>query len=144
MSKAKKTRFVTPYKTRNGILKPAIEALTPGKQQSGVYLIKSNSSDKILYIGYSEKQLYKTVFRHFQSWRDRTQQRFTYTPDRVKVRIIFTTPYRAHLLEKYLIKKLRPRDNEMKYKDYLSEAQEATAKEVYETSQTISADEPPF
>lgn len=140
MIKVKKTRFVKPYV--NG--KPAIEALTPSKAQSGIYLIKSNTSGKILYIGYSEKSLYKTLYRHFQSWNDGTQQRFTYSPGSVKVRLIFTTPARAALLEKYLIKKLRPRDNEMKYKNYLSETQEEKAEEIMKTAELVSSDEVPF
>lgn len=140
MIKAKKTRFVKPY--ANG--KPAIAALTPSRQQSGIYLIKSNRTGKILYIGYSEKSLYKTLYRHFQSWNDRTQQRFTYSPDAVKVRLIFTTPHRAAILEKYLITKLRPRDNEMKYKNYLTDSQEKTAKQIIETAKEVSSDEVPF
>lgn len=132
--KAIKTRFTEPYKkNKAGILKPAIQQLDYKKAQSGVYLIKSERSDKIVYIGFSNGTLYKTIYRHFQTWNDRSRQRverFTYNKTGYKVRVIFTTPGRAAILEKYLIQKIQPRDNDNKYQSYLSQLQEERAEEI--------------
>jgi hypothetical protein len=58
----KKTRYKEPYnkygKTNFGFT----------ENKSGVYLIKSKRTNKIVYVGYSASNLYKTMYRHFQSW----------------------------------------------------------------------------
>lgn len=80
-----KTRFLVPYKeSANGTLKPNLPHLTTTEKQAGVYLIKSNRTGKIVYVGYSENQLYKTIYRHFQKWKDiqrKVKTRFTYSKD---------------------------------------------------------------
>ena len=146
--KALKIRFTEPYKKNdNGLLKPNIPYLNYDKKQSGIYLIKSNISDKILYVGFSNSSLYKTIYRHFQEWKDisRTEQtRFTYNKTGYKVRVIFTTPARAELLEKYLILKINPRDNTHKYKNYLTESQETNANEIINDLPTYTGTEEDF
>ena len=112
MKKAKKTNFLSAY-DKDG--KPNLKLLSASKKQSGVYFVK-DTADKIVYVGYSKTQLYKTIYRHFQSWKDNTQRRATFPRD-YKVRIIFTTPERAALIEKFLITQIRPQDNEILYKE---------------------------
>jgi hypothetical protein len=94
-----------------------------------VYLIKEN--DKLVYVGVSTVDLYKTLYRPFQTWTDtnyRTQKvrpasdRVTYKErmkrKRYTVRIVFCTPKQAERLEKMLIIKYQPRDNAIKYESY--------------------------
>lgn len=121
--KGKKTIFLNAY-DKDG--KPNIKVLKPSQKQSGVYLIK-NTADKIVYVGYSETQLYKTIYRHFQSWNDRTQRRATFPRD-YKVRVILTTPARALTLEKYLINKLQPKENDLIMD--ITPREEAQAKQI--------------
>ena len=101
----KKTRYKEPYnklgKTNFGFT----------ENKSGVYLIKSKRTNKIVYVGYSGSNLYKTMYRHFQSWIDETQTRVTYNKTGYAVRVVFTTPKRASLLERALIIKYEPKDN---------------------------------
>ncbi|RFZ84757.1 hypothetical protein DYU05_03895 [Mucilaginibacter terrenus] len=98
-------------------------------KRSGVYLIKEN--DKLVYIGVSLTDLYKTLYRHFQTWNDinyRTQKvkppsdRVTYKNrmkrNRYTVRIVFCPPGQAARLERALIIKYQPRDNDVKYSQY--------------------------
>ncbi len=90
--------------------------------KSGVYLIYKN--DKIVYVGFSGADLYKTMYRHFQSWTDNTQRRVTYNAKRKNspytVRVVLTSPVRASKLEKELIKKHKPKDNDQNYQDVKS------------------------
>lgn len=107
-----KSRFVTPYKKDgkttfgNSIAK-----------KSGVYIIKKKGV--VVYIGESHtNNLYKTLYRHFQSWID-VQKRVVFKNDKssgaIKVRVIITTPKQAIRLQKYLIRKMKPRLNTMQY-----------------------------
>lgn len=107
-----KLRFKTPYK-------PPYDALGntnfPDREKSGVYLIKEGKD--IVYIGASGVDVYKTIYRHFQSWKDDKQKRVTYeeklrwNKDRYKVRVIYCSVIRAGNLEIALISKYKPRDN---------------------------------
>ena|SRR5690554_2157504 len=92
---------------------------TNGK--SGVYLIYKK--DKLVYVGFSASNVYKTLYRHFQSWNDPTQIRITYKNAKksntaIRVRVVLTSPDRARRLEKMIIKKHKPKDNPMKYADH--------------------------
>ena len=66
------------------------------------------------------KDLYKVITRHFQSWKDASQVRITYQNkmrrNDYKVRIVTgLSDKRILKLEKALVIKLRPRDNDIKY-----------------------------
>lgn len=107
----KKSRFKAPYKP-NG--RTSFGRSIVGKV--GVYLIKKNG--EIVYVGHSTSDLYKTLYRHFQSWSDPTQKRVSYKSqlkrNKFSVRVILTTKSQAYRLEKYLVMKIRPKDNEVK------------------------------
>ena len=92
--------------------------------KAGVYIIKEDGV--IVYIGKSNYNLYRTLYRHFQYWNDKRLSRTTYidyisskeyscayilTPD------ILTTDD----LEKKLIFQEQPRDNKEKYEKYNNE-----------------------
>lgn len=127
--KAIRTNFVAPYKGKS----TNIPFLDYKKKQSGVYLIRSDRTGQIIYIGFSEGNLYKTIYRHFQEWTDISREvktRFTYNKTGYSVRVIFCNPGRAALLEKYLIMKMKPRDNDYKYQNYLTPSQIKTAEDT--------------
>ena len=108
-------KFVPPY-TDAG--KPRLKNTW---KKSGVYLIKENN--KIVYIGHSGYNLYKTMYRHFQNW-DSHQTRATYKAKGNKrkkylVQIIFCTPKQTDKIETEKIKKYNPRDNVYSGRSYL-------------------------
>lgn len=79
----------------------------------GVYLIYKG--DKVVYVGYSGTNLYKTMYRHFQKWNDRTGQKRVIYSDlkNITVRVIYTNSgAMAYKLEKALIVKYKPLDND--------------------------------
>jgi hypothetical protein len=105
-----KSRQNKPY--QNG--KPYYTA-----QQPGTYLIYRNGL--LVYAGYSSYNVYKTLYRHFQTWNDPIQDRVTYDKNDagIRVRVIYTTAARARKLEKAIIIKYQPKDNPDKYESYL-------------------------
>jgi excinuclease UvrABC nuclease subunit len=110
----KKFKFLPPYKSTGRTNFPKTKA------RSGVYLIKENS--KLVYIGMSKSNLYKTLYRHFEVWRHSTQEVTTYRSNLKKndytVRVVFCTAAQAVKLERALIIKHKPRDNDNKYAQY--------------------------
>lgn len=84
------------------------------KGKTGIYIIYERG--KMVYIGHSTTDLYKTISRHFQSWIDFRQVRAVYPQSKqIKVRILLTAPQKAIRLEKKLIAKYQPRDCSIKY-----------------------------
>lgn len=132
--KTARTRFLDLYKFDDqGNASININSLNPQVGQSGCYIIK-DPFDNICYIGYSASNLYKTITRHFQHWSDKSRlaPRIVYPKQGYKVKIIYCSPSNAWALEKYLINKYRPADNEQKYQNYLTQSQENKAKDMYE------------
>lgn len=86
------------------------------KAECGVYIIRSKRTKKILYVGNSGSQLYKTLYRHFQDWRKSRQYRAEYRdPNKYEVMIFLTKScLNASNLEQFYINKLGPRDGIMK------------------------------
>lgn len=128
-----KSRFFEPYTgTKTNLLF--------AKNLSGVYLIKNGSS--IVYIGYSETNIYKTCLRHFQQWPDKSQVRVFYTDlSRITVRIVLCTPARAARLERALILQHEPADNPDKLKKHKASAAELNILQEYQgTTPTSYAD----
>lgn len=124
------TEYVKPFdiykvKPQNGKAGKFADELQDAKKRAGVYAILENS--KIVYIGHSRTQLYKTITRHFHEWRHEGRQ-VTYDPNaaRYRVAIFYTRPEVASLLECYYIDSQSPRDNYEKceggffsYEDFL-------------------------
>jgi excinuclease UvrABC nuclease subunit len=110
----KKFKFLPPYKGQGKTNFPATQ------NRSGVYIIKENN--KIVYIGMSGTNLYKTLYRHFETWVHKLQEVVTYktrlSKHKYSVRVILCTPLQAARLERLLILKYNPRDNDLKYKGY--------------------------
>ena len=129
----KVTRTFSPYKAdgkRN---------ITGLKKKSGVYLIYKN--DKLRYIGYSETDLYTTMYHHFTEWNDKTQVRVTYVNqlkhNDFKVRIVLCPPSKAAKLERALIIKHKPIDNPDKLRGYTATKAEEKALDEYNTSPVL-------
>ena len=103
-----KYKNIKPYNEKG---KPTFKK----RNVKGVYIIR-NKKD-ILYIGYSGTDLYKTMYRHFQKWNDKSQVRIEYKNiNNLKIDIILTsTKLQASRLEKALIIKYKPKDNPEQY-----------------------------
>jgi excinuclease UvrABC nuclease subunit len=108
------SKFFPPYYKSNNLDKCTLK--TDYQKKAGVYFIKDNTNT-IIYIGHSSTNLYKTIYRHFQEWNDRRQFRHIYDKYGYTVRVITTTPTQAPRVEAYLIQKMQPRDNEIKYEN---------------------------
>ena len=106
---------------------------------AGVYIISKEG--KPLYIGFSAKDVKKTMYRHFQEWNDPTQARVTYKNLKgISCRVIWTkTGYQAADLETALILRLKPRDNELKLKMY--EPKTIKIEQDFKEAEIIEADE---
>lgn len=130
-----KSRKNPPYK--NG--RPFYTA-----KQAGVYLIYR--AGVLVYVGHSQTNLYRTLYRHFQSWNDKTQQRIIYSPTdaNIKVRVIYTPPSKAQKLERALILKYQPADNPNKYETYLFTRRDEDLTEEAETEFTSDNVDIPF
>ena len=130
-------KFLPPYQ-KNGKT-----SFPEANNRSGVYLIKENG--KLVYVGSSGYNLYKTLYRHFQTWNHKYQKVVSYK-DYVKhnkytVRLIFCTVKQAEALEKALIIKHQPRDNEQKYEAYELDLYNKQTLKTYDNTE-ISEDVP--
>lgn len=134
----KASKFFQPYYKKNNSLKCSLDH-SKVKNKTGVYLIKQDS--KIVYVGYSIGSLYKTIYRHFQDWNDKAQERKVYDKTGVKIRVFFCTPKQADRLETYLIQKLKPRDNKQTYQTNIVEITNYSDSFKYLTDADILVDE---
>ena len=131
----KVSRAKTPYK--NG--RPRFKA----RNRPGVYLIYVN--DFLSYVGYSGYDVYKTMYRHFQKWKDKTQTRVIYLPNNtnVKVRVIYTnTAKQAATLERALRIKYQPPDNPQQLIDVEPTPQEIKSYEEFNKIYTYKGNDP--
>jgi hypothetical protein len=118
----KKTKWFKPYYNKFGNKIPQLN-MCWDCQKSGVYFIRKTSTGKTVYIGQSQSQLKKTIYRHFQKWTDRQQstqktfERKTYPKFGYEIRFILCVPQDALRLESYLIQKIKPIDNPLKYEN---------------------------
>lgn len=88
--------------------------------KAGVYIIRENG--KIVYVGYSATNIYRTMYRHFQKWNHSQQEVVTYESrmkaNKYSVQVTICSPGKAEKLERALVKKHEPRDNSNKYEQY--------------------------
>jgi len=104
-----KSKWVPPYNKEG---KPFFTHKIFSKM-AGVYIIKRGS--KILYVGSSQYNLYKTLYRHFETWYHKYQKVITYASNLtdIKVRVFITTYAAAPKWEAYFLRKLDPPDNDL-------------------------------
>jgi hypothetical protein len=112
-----RSKWFRPYKKNKLTL--------PSKyyNKAGVYIIRSKQTKKPVYVGYSSNNLKRTLYRHFQTHNDRYQQRFVYDKNKYEVKIYRTGSKTANRLEKYLIDKLKPKNNKDKYPSLFKEGE---------------------
>ena len=115
-------KFAPPY--RPGKTKGSTRTTFPEtRDHAGVYIIKEDG--KVVYVGFSSYSVYKTMYRHFQVWNHKFQQVVSYATrlgrHAYTVRPILCTDRQAYALEKRLIKKYHPRDNELQYEVMLQD-----------------------
>ena len=133
----KKFKFLPPYLSEGKTTFPTAQ------NRSGVYLIKENG--KIVYIGKSGNNLYRTLYRHFERW---TAKYYVVTykeemwRNNYTVRIVFCTSNQADRLEKYLIKRHDPRDNSDMHKDFEIDHKTEIVADIYWKTQALT--EAPF
>lgn len=105
-----RTRLVVPYSS-NG------RTSFPARQRSGVYLIFRGPV--LRYVGFSQTDVYKSLYRHFEQWNDasRSAPRVTYgRGPLMRVRVVYTrNGSQAARLERALILRHRPPDNVVQY-----------------------------
>lgn len=130
----KKFKFFPPYKPTGKTMFPETV------NRPGCYIVKENN--KIVYVGMSKVNLYKTLYRHFQQWHHKQQEVITYVnklkTNRYTVRVILSTPLQAEKLERALIIKYKPRDNELKYQGYQLKLSDKNIVTQYEEIETIN------
>jgi len=134
----KKSRWFDPYiLNAKGKPVPAIKDCWTCAQ-AGVYLIRHKQTGAIVYVGSSRTQLKSTIYRHFQQWTDKQQstnksfERKTYPKTGYyEIRFYKCTADQALKMEKYLITKLQPKDNPLKY-EKITEATREAGKKLYE------------
>jgi hypothetical protein len=88
-------------------------------QKPGIYIIRSTITGKITYIGMSATNVYKALYRHFQTWNDFTHRRVVYLDyHNYEIRVILCTREQAVICERRLIKLYKPIDNAEFYEDW--------------------------
>ena len=133
----KKSNWFDPYiLNKKGKEVPAIRDCWTCAQ-AGVYLIRHKQTGTVVYVGSSTTQLKKTIYRHFQQWTDkqpktgRSFERKTYPKTGYyEIRFFKCTAEQALRIEKYLIRKLQPKDNPLKYQQ-LTIQQEKSGEKLY-------------
>jgi Uri superfamily endonuclease len=152
------TAYHPVYRVRNGKIKGVNRKIGEAWKKSGIYFIKENG--KLIYIGYSGSNLYKTILRHFQTWNDKYQSGRISYKDRLfeneyTVQVVYMPAKQAKTVECQLIKEHQPRDNKRKNfwsrseckgswtneKAYIIEP--TTGFRVYEGQEVTVLDEPP-
>ena len=101
-----------PYIKKDKVLRAAFARSEYARP--GVYIIRVNN--KPVYVGSSESNVYKTMYRHFQSWSDPTQRRVVYSKRTPGLTVeVFKLPVdKVRRKEAELLRALKPRDNENK------------------------------
>lgn len=107
--KARISAWFEPYGNTNrmGSVIPGSNVHQKAAFKSGVYLIKDKNSKRIVYIGISKSNLYKTLYRHFQAWNSK-QERLVFEKKGFLIRIIFCPPNKVQRLERYLVGLFNP------------------------------------
>lgn len=107
----RKTKFCAPYEGDK--VKPTMLYKRLNSTKTGVYIIRRKEDKVILYVGYSQSDLIKTAYRHFQKWTDPTQYRFTTNAAKCEIQFILTSSSKiSATLERILIKTMKPKKNE--------------------------------
>lgn len=116
------SKFFPPYFKKDKLDKCSLNSSF--QKKAGVYIIKRNSTDEIIYIGYSGNNLYRTIYRHFQEHNDKMQERFLFSKYSCTIRVLLSTELQASKWEKILILKYNPKYNKNKYENLTAKKEE--------------------
>lgn len=147
----KRTKLKPPYNDDGSTAFPA-------RNVPGVYLIYKerpgllNTERELRYVGYSAKDVYKALYRHFQEWNDRQAalgqrgERTTYKLlAGIKVRVVYCeNGKQARELERALIIHHRPKDNPDKLELYELTEEGRELVLIPGNAEFITNDEAPF
>jgi hypothetical protein len=97
------------YRPLGASSEPYPEWVLALRSKAGVYLIRE--LDELVYIGSSDRRLYDTLTRHFQTWRRVKEPRWTYDRASCEVAVRVMSPSEAFDEEMRLNHLLQPRDN---------------------------------
>lgn len=80
----------------------------PARNKSGFYQIKEGG--RVVYVGFSGRDIYRTLYRHFQKWEHPLQDviRYNIHRNRYTVSVTYCSPEEAEIMEKKLIRDLKP------------------------------------
>lgn len=138
-----KTNWIEPY---NGAGKTNFP--TEYANKSGVYFIRRKGQKKIQYIGSSNGNLKKTIYRHFQQWTSKGEQRYertVYNKQGYEIKVLICPYEQAINIEKKLIVKLQPSGNPIKYSAYTYKPKSLTkVNEQIKEAKTVILEEAPF
>ena len=135
----RRTKYLPPY-TDTG------RTTFPARQRPGVYVIKR--AGRLRYVGFSTVDVYKALYRHFQTWNDRSrpEPRVVYRNlADIRVRVIYTdSAAQAARLERALIIRFKPPDNPQQLLDLqVTPAMERTMDEAA-NADWLPIDDVPF
>ena len=129
-----KSRFTPPYNIHGKT------NFHESIKKAGTYIIKENGI--IVYIGSSRKNLYKTLYRHFQIWNHPEQLIVTYfktlNKKKYTVRFVYCSPSQALRLEKALVLKHKPRDNRVNFVKHARKEKDNAILSIYRTCETYN------
>lgn len=108
------TNWFSPYVTVKGKERTSLKKET--NKLKGLYFVRNKKTLKIEYVGYSHSSLYKTIYRHFQSWKDK-QHRATFNRKNYHIKVLICRSSKIEDLEKYYIQKYKPVKNGNMYSD---------------------------
>jgi hypothetical protein len=109
----------------------------------GVYIVYEGK--KIIYIGKSGTNVYRTMYRHFETWTDKTQQRVRFKElKNIRVRVTYTrNETLADKLESALILKYKHKNpllNVNTFDDFVSDNKDKQIIEEWEEQPPINTD----
>lgn len=141
----RKQRFIK-LRARPPYLANGKTAFPELRGKSGVYLIRENG--KLVYIGFSSNNIYRTMYRHFQAWHHPLQEVISYAGSRrgakYTVSVTLCPPKTAERLERTLVIKYQPRDNANKYKAYTTTDADEELLKAYNETYITPDEEAPF
>lgn len=135
----KRTRLKAPYNTSG-------RTNFPARGVAGVYLIYKGGT--LRYVGFSGSDVYKALYRHFETWNDRRGTRgprMVYDRNTCTVRVVYTNrPGQAAELERALILTRHPSDNHDKLELYRVTPHGRDLVREAEAAGFVIGDEAPF
>lgn len=62
----------------------------------GIYFVREVETKEVVYIGMSQSNCWKALYRHFQQWSDRVSRVVYQNRERYEIRVIVCTSFQAY------------------------------------------------